>query len=501
MVSTESDLDHYAELVDYSAADHQPTLQWSRHDRTHLEISFDYLRTGGASTQLEWEAYYFIPETFHLNADSYSKREIFGDLRSYVRLSIPDLEFHTVGQEAQSVADRLESQETEAAVAELKLFGARCQRSIVEASTLVASSMDEGEVDDPAALIESFLLTATEQSQLAHTALEEVGSDSSLDVEVAQAAAWVDEYLSRSFERCYVRVARREAEGELASAAAIDEARYRRKNKSGPISSAEGSNLELERVERRLHSLKRFTSSVLWLDVEIAKANQWAEHVLHALAAGIAMAFAVIATIAYGNPGDASQLWVWGILVVMAYMAKDRIKVMLQRAFDAVLADRFADRRWSVRRGSNELAEVSEKVQFIERQKLPDEVNEIRTEAYRDTLQEQSAPDSILHHRKQIRLRPQAIAAVDDRFDSLTEVLRMDVTRWLAHTDDAKRKVTMADPDRRELFTSKLPRAYDVIAVFRLTEQPEVASEWKAVRFVVTRSGIRRIGELASGSS
>ena len=76
-----------------------------------------------------------------------------------------------------------------------------------------------------------------------------------------------------------------------ATAAAIDEARYRRSRNEGPVSSSGGSIHDLEQIERRQHALKRFISSVLWLDVEIRDGYTVALHVFRALAAGIAMAF------------------------------------------------------------------------------------------------------------------------------------------------------------------------------------------------------------------
>jgi len=490
------------ETRDYSPTDLKPTLEWSRHDRTHLEISVDYHLGTAGTPPLEWDAYYFMPETFHLNASTYRKRQVFTDLRSYVRLSVPALEFAEIPEEARRIAVDVPLLDVSAAIDELKLFGSRLQRSIADASLTVESGLEDVRGHTPS--IDAFTATAKAISAETRAALDSLATADQLDPEVQQAAQWIAEYLSRSLERAYVRLARHQPAPNgagTAALAAIAEAQHRQLSASGPVSSAKGSKSDLERVERRQHSLKRFASSVLWLDTEVREANQWAEHVLHAIAAGIAMAFAVLAAILYGNPGENSRLWVWGLLVVVAYMAKDRIKVALQRAFDTVLADRFADRRWMVRHSSHPslVADVVEKARFVKRDELPPEVDAIRTDAYRDTLQELAAPDSVLHHQKQIRLHPDSIASIDARFEAVTEVSRMDISRWLTHTDDAKRTMTLADPEREKLFTSELPRAYDVIAVYRLCGHPTVNPGWHSARFVVSRSGIRRVGTLAVG--
>ena len=63
-------------------------------------------------------------------------------------------------------------------------------------------------------------------------------------------------------------------------------------------------------------------------------------------------------------------------------------------------------------------------------------------------------------------------------------------------TDDAKRTVTLADPEAGELFESKLPRAYDITVVYRLAATDAQEAEWQVARIVVSRNGIRRVALL-----
>ena len=88
-----------------------------------------------------------------------------------------------------------------------------------------------------------------------------------------------------------------------------------------------------------------------------------------------------------------------------------------------------------------------------------------------------------------------AVAAIDERFQTLTEILRIDIARWLTHTDDPSRSVTMADPESGELIKSSLPRAYDVTILHRLSPTG-VNTGWTAARVVLSRKGIRRVDQL-----
>jgi hypothetical protein len=315
----------------------------------------------------------------------------------------------------------------------------------------------------------------------------------------------VDEYLSRVLETALIDIANvvGAADGpedvtRAAVAAAVDEARYRRSRNEGPVSSADGSIHDLERIERRQHALKRFTSSVLWLDVEIREGYTLALHIFHALAAGIAMAFAVVIAVLYGQPSVPGRLGLWAAVVVVAYMGKDRLKAILQTVFDSLVATRLPDRRWTVTipGTSSVVADVTETAGFVDRDAVPDGVDAIRRVAYRDRLQELAGPESILGHHKTVRLRTEAMRAIAPEFAALTDVMRVDISRWLAHTDDAKRTVTLADPEAGELFESKLPRAYDVTVVYRLAEANALDAEWQVARIVVSRNGIRRVASL-----
>jgi hypothetical protein len=322
------------------------------------------------------------------------------------------------------------------------------------------------------------------------------------DPEVAKTASWVDEYLSRVLEMALIDLAKvTEASDGLEDTAratitaAVDEARYRQSRDAGPVGSADGSINDLEQIERRQHALKRFTSAVLWLDVEIREGYTVALHIFHALAAGIAMTFAVVVAVLYGQPNAPGQLGMWAAVVVVAYMGKDRLKAILQNVFDSVVATRFPDRRWTVTMPDTPsvLADVEESAGFIDHDELPDNVDTIRGIAYRDRLQELAGPESILGHRKTVSLRTEAMRTIAPEFAALTEVMRVDVSRWLTHTDDAKRTVTFADPDAGELFKSKLPRAYDVTVVYRLTGTDNPEAAWQVARIVVSRNGIRRV--------
>jgi len=415
----------------------------------------------------------------------------------------PCIDLQRVPAEARDLAQRLTSKAPDIVVWELKLFACRVRAAIMEEVHATIAEIASADETPPTTLVTDYLANG----KGALSAVRDVLGPQKLrtlsfepvDPEVAKTQAWVDEYLSRVLELAFIHLAKVvEAEdgsndnAQAAIAAAVDEARYRQSHNEGPVSSSDGSIHDLEQIERRQHALKRFTSSVLWLDVQTREGYTVALHIFHALAAGIAMAFAVIIAVLFGQPNAPGKLGMWAAVVVVAYMGKDRLKAILQNVFDSVVATRLPDRRWTVSMPgeTSVLADVEERVGFIDRDDIPDSV------AYRDRLQELAGPESILCHRKIVRARTETMRVLAPEFAELTDVLRVDVSRWLTHTDDAKRTVTFADPEAGELFQSKLPRAYDVIVVYRLTDAKRQDTEWQVARIVVSRNEIRRVASL-----
>lgn len=487
-----------------------PVPKWERHDRTHLEVALRHeVPENGAAADRVWEAFYFLPESFRLDATSYAKGELLSDIRSYFRFCNPRIELENVEAEARDLAGKLTSRTPDEVVRELKLFGCSVRSAIMEDAQEVIDVAATGDEKCLTALLGDFLTAssgalASMRSVLGPLALR-TASFERADPEVAKAVSWVDEYLSRVLEISLIDIATvvESSEGgnglaPTAIAAAVDEARYRQSHHEGPVSLADGSVHDLEQVERRQHALKRFTQSVLWLNVEIRDEYTVALHLVNAAAAGIAMAFAVVIAVLYGQPNVPGQLGVWAAVVVVAYMGKDRLKAILQSVFDSLVAARYPDRRWtvSIPDTQNTLAEVAERAGFVEPDHLPDGVDILRSVAYRDRLSELAVSESILWHRKSVSMRTDAMRTKAPGFPALTDVMRVDISRWLTHTDDAKRTVTFADPGAGELFESKLPRAYDVIVVYRFTDSNAPDAAWNAVRVVVSRNGIRRVASL-----
>lgn len=472
------------------------------HDRTHLEFAIDYkVPTDRKHDTFEWEAYFFAPESLRLDSRTYNKDDVYEDLQTYVRFAVPDCSFHALLEAplASLKAALAKKDETERAMRELRLFACQVRAAGEETRRRIASGFESGKDRERWGIAaERFVDDAREVGK----GLREIlATCRECPDPLGTAILWIDEDVSRLLEALIGGLAlqlREHGIGEdvlmKAETLAIDEARYRDREGLEGVGRVGMSRRRVEQIEFRRHVLKRFTSSVLWLSPEVRPAAEWVTHVLNALAAAVSMSFAVLAALWNGNDATQTGLMRWALVAIVAYAMKDRIKALLQARFAQVVSRNFPDRSWKIhdRERKIELGEMEEQSGFVAFAQLPAEVLAIRRETQQHPFEEQARPETVLFHKKSVVLHRDRIAAADPRFEALTEILRLDVRRWLVHTDDPKRRFVFADPDAGVLDTATAPRVYNIAVVYRLRREGEQAP-WHRVRVVVSRKGIRRL--------
>lgn len=510
----------FASLVgDLSAGDLPREPEWRIHDRTHLEFAIDYRvgppkpaqRTVGRSEKqrFEWDAYFFVPESLRLHDQTYEKNEIYEDLQSYVRFAVPTVPFDALAGEAM---ERLGAAlgpgcDHEVALRELRLFAClvRASSGVVRRNILALV----GELPESTlAITEATQRLVQSAARVANSLRAVVDAVPSDDAALREACSWIDEDVSRALEALLGSLAIELRKARLeerivatVAAGAVDEARARVARGLEGVGHAHADSREIEHLEFRRHVLKRFTSSVLWLSLEVRAGARWTLELLYAVAASVAMGFAFVLAMLNGsatlNPGTAGNLWTGALLVMLAYAAKDRIKATLQGTFSRVVQRHFPDRRWRIldREREVSLGSVEERSAFLPFKRLPPEALAVRRMTRTHLFEESARPERVLWHHKTVTVHGDDVAAADARFTALTEIFRLNLRRWLDHTDDPNRKIVFADPEDRQIYSAVAPRVYNIAIVYRLRERG-VDAAWHRIRVVVTRKGIQRIDRI-----
>jgi hypothetical protein len=506
----------FGDLSRRSPADAAP-VEWRVHDRTHLEFAIDY-PLGARPTVHTWEAYFFVPESFRLHDDSYDKKAIYDDLWSYVRYAVPDVPFLDLsslapGSPLAAVRNALfdgagkedHTPEARAAMRRLRLYACLVRASGLEAMREVERIIAAPDAEDLEVRTQATRFLAMCGAAAASFRSVLAGTKTlRLPDQVETAALWTDEDVSLVLETfCAslgVAMEKRSKHhpmfGQIAeqlAAYAVKEARHRRARGYDSVGSAGASERDIEHLEFRRHTLKRFTASALWLSLEVRAAAPWVVHTFYAVAAAVAMAFALVASVQAQQPST-EHFFRYVLLAMVAYAVKDRMKALLQSVFSGFIAHRFPDRKWSIRDRAcaRAVGNVHERAAFLPFRGLPEAVLDRRRVTRQCALEEEARPERVLWHQKTITTAPAAGEGGQVDFPMVTEIFRLNIRRWLAHTDDPNRKIFFADPDDVRVYSATARRVYNLNVVYRL-QSGEAEAPWQRIRVVVSRKGIERI--------
>ena len=493
-----------------------PPVEWRVHDRTHLEFAIDYPVTA-ARGQHTWEAFFFLPESFRLHEDSYDKKAIYDDLWSYVRYAVPQVPFFQLAERrrggplarardtlAAAAGTQDGSKESAAAMQRLRLYACLVRAAGVSSMREIEREIELREPSPQRlrALVVPFVTTC---GAVAGALRELIDETAALPIpgEARIAARWTDEDVSMVIETLCATlgiaienrakaVPSLRGYAEPLAAHAVEQARHRRTRGYGSLGSADASERDIEHLEFRRHVLKRFTSSVLWLSLEVHEAAAWVVHALYAFAAAVAMAFALAA--GFRATPMTESFFRYAVVVVIAYAVKDRLKAFLQSVFAGWIARRFPDRKWAIldRERGRRVGNVHERAAFLPFNSLPAAVLSKRRSTREHPLEEHARPERVLWHHKTISVAAEARGKENGDFPMMTEIFRLNLRRWLSHTDDPNRKIVFADPEDARVYSATARRVYNVNVVYRLSTSG-ADSPWHRLRIVVSRKGIERI--------
>ncbi len=498
-------------------------VEWRIHDKTHLEFAIDYALRAKQHT---WEAYFFVPESFRIHEATYSKKAIYDDLQSYVRYAVPEVPFHELSSKARGahlrrLHDILGTVQEASARDEDRALAMRALRffaCLVRASGLAAVREVEASAAarplDPAALKHltgSFLVSCGAVIAAIRPILDEARSTTaSLSDDIRRVVDLADEEISLAIETLCADIAvKLEADPEVDAALpdlaervakyAVLEARYRARKQYDSVGSATATKREIEHFEFRRHVLKRFTSSVLWLSLEVREGvAKWVTYSVYALAAMLAMLAAILAGVRASNVSD--NFFRYAVIVVLAYAVKDRLKAFLQEAFSKFVSKRYADRLWTIRdrERRRDVGSVRERAGFVPFRRLPAPVLDLRRITLEHALEEHARPERVIWHRKDVALVAPGPEGTPLDSPMLTEIFRLNIGHWLSHTDDPRRRIVFADPKDASVYSAMAPRVYNINVIYRLAG-PGSDGEWHRIRVVVSRKGIIRIEPVANG--
>lgn len=497
------------------------------HDRHRFEIKLEMDLADVPKAEFDMEAYFFVPKALNISPQTYSKERFYGDMQRYVRFQIPRMALAKIADNSNALSplcrikialSRLRAGERDAGLVpllydEFKLLGCIIRGELRDGARLFISVLGRGENPRPGVFLaeglDNLVLDLHSLSSALDSLKREV-TDSSVPLRIRETAAYFDEYRSLALEEylaalvaalrgagvgtpsCDPRLSA--AEKKLAALAAEQEGYRRAMGYPSVYEKADGG----EALVYRRGVLKKFISSALYLKAEV---EEWTtmSQLGPGIAAGVAMLFAVAATI-YAQSRYALNSAAFVLIVVVSYIFKDRIKDWLKVFFSRSMAKWLYDRKSEILtpRDNVRIGEMREAFTFLQPGAVPADILDLRNIDNITSIDEDGKPERVFKYKKEMILRPRLIGRLHDRRKDLNDIIRFNIAEFVKQADDPRSDYTRVAPDGT-LLSSSCPRVYRLNLVLRYSYRGRNGAtrvNRERIRVVLNKEGIVRMEEV-----
>jgi len=499
------------------------------HDKHRFEIKLDIKLAPRHKNVYRVETYFFVPRALNISPNTYTKRDFYNSAQKYIRFKTPQMSLDKLADAANELsplcvinrrlAALLAGEKSKKAVDELfdeiKLLAAvargaardfvryllgeleQLRRTPADTGTRLVTAQENGT---------EFIAGVKSLIASVRTLRGHIGNPV-IPPKVRDAFHFCDEYLSLMIEDHLTALLEglRENPEIRAHLAQLDRAlaeiilaqrQYRRAMGYPSLVRNEGPN---EVMVYRRGVLKKFVSSVLYLQMEITEWEGWTQF-CYGLAAGVAMLFAAVVMLLVQNRYTTNSIPFVAVLVV-SYIFKDRIKDWLKLMFSKGMTRWLADRNVNIRdpRTGGKIGSYKEAFSFVPSDQVPPEVHHRRNIDNFTSIDEEGKPERVMKHEKEVTLYPDPILKVHERRQDLNDIMRFSIDDFLRQADNPKVDYLHLDDEGGRLECLQCSRVYHVNMVMRYTSYDSAGKlqvSYERVRIVLNRDGIIRLEEV-----
>ncbi|MFP4431808.1 MAG: hypothetical protein ACLFPV_11210 [Spirochaetaceae bacterium] len=492
-------------------------LIFKQRDKYSIELKLRHVM-GGRSKERKsgyrLGLYFFLPQSFHINPETYDRDTFYDDTKLYIRFNTP---YFAVTDLLDSESDRsplirAEQMVRDAAEGralpadrffyETKMLGAVYKSMLRESIRRLRREMPDTDVgsyvEKPATAAARELHKVAVRFHDLTRQVEELEALSELRTHTRM----IDEHLSLLFERyltafldqCEYDEGDNSAYNKIARIL-VKEIQYRGQVDYPTSEPNPDVEQQMEEYVYREKMLKRYVSEVLFFRVKKTDEAKRAEHLLYALAAGIAMVFAT-AIAFYGQTAFGNITTSLFVLLVVSYMLKDRMKDFFRDLFSRSIGGRFPDRRESLYDAiqGRKLAVVKERVAFVPERKLSPEVRTARNRGEFEEALFATAGERVLHYRKDVSLKSKTLRKTHYRVRGIADISIVNLESFLRHLAVQYGRIPLA-LGKKKVSIVGVKRIYHLNVVI-VYESEEGRSGLRRFRLVVDAKGIKRVEEV-----
>ncbi len=474
------------------------------HDRYQFEIKLAYkLNKEKKYNYYNVETYLFFPVNLGINKRTYKREQFYTDIHSYIRLKTPEIALRSITQGEDSpfvklkrVTERLEKRSDTGEISaweyHMKMFLSIFRKAVRDHALFTVTREQQTDIRH---LIEEYIRWVREAAKK-YRELRKVINIPTVSSNIFSIYLMGDEFISLSIEEFTFTLLeelgerRKDYEKELCSLIK-EEITYRKEQGFPSVPEISSDN---ETYLFRKGVLKKFASSVLFLDTHYEREGKLAEQIFYSIAAGLAMVFATLVAF-FTQKRYGKYTFPLFIALVVSYMFKDRIKELTRLYFAKKLRKYFFDHKTEIFvPGGKRIGICRERVGFVNEKNIDPEILKIRDRDSFTNIENDLLGEEVIFYRKFIKLYPKNIKNAYEEYEisGIDDIMRFNISSFLRRMDDPQKPVYVLTKDGYKKIWGE--RVYHINMVIKFVAEND--TRFKRFRIVLTREGLKRIEEV-----
>lgn len=438
----------------------------------------------------------FVPYSLDINSATFGKEQFYQNVKSNVRLITPTVSLEDlaapkakpllqVEQACQRLHEHATAENQSECEFQIRLFAAIFKSALRDEAKVICACADASTLNSHGARLIQNIQDILRNYRAIHYG--------------EQTFAFADEYISHLSDVHLTKVIRHletlalptlQATEQHLIEAVLAERNYKVAHGYSHIDE-QGSENNQELVYRH-GLLKKNIESALYLRVDTAPDSDAAQQISFGAAAGIAMILSTLVALPFQKYLGNYPTLIF-IILVLAYIFKDRLKDYVRARFVHRLKAKYYDNKSIIRFKNSRIGWIKEGMDFINDDKAPLEVLKIRN---RSDLESDNAKlgERIMLYRKQVHIENDQLRDhYQYDFSGINDILRLHIQRFTQKMDDPTLCMDTINKQGK-LSTLEVPRLYFLNIVQQFTHGEQV--DYKGFKLAVTRNGIVSIDNL-----
>ncbi|MDR0824839.1 MAG: hypothetical protein LBN74_07060 [Prevotella sp.] len=478
------------------------------HDNFALEFKIGFITDKNPKDLNEFRinTWMFVPNSLDINRSTYKKADFYKDVKNNIRLITPVYSLEEILKTGRGPLPRLrkaldalmaspaDEAITESFVYQVKMFVCIMKSALRRHVQIIAGTLsDETIISHVNGYVQDVRTIALQYRAM----WNELGKPGITDQQ-REFFLFGDDFLGNIIEQYAFQIIRQLKDKPLFDTVRLklytlveDEKKHKRTR--GFMLLEKGNEKHNSLVITQRNILKKFVESDLFLQIVKKKDGLFAEQFYYSMAAGIAMFFATVisffATQRFGN--FTTDLF---IILVFSYMFKDRIKEVMRYYFSSKLSKKYFDTKLKLSIRKQEIGWIKEAFDFIEENKLPEEVRNIRARSPLVEAENKVYDEKIILYRKWVNLSKEEIEKYKEyRLSGINDITRFNLVNFTRKMDNPYIPLYLSDTEKG-METIEGNRVYSLYFIIQCKSEDD--EYYKKYRILFDRNGIADVSEL-----